>query len=53
MKRIKLVPADGGGEIEVMEPRAAFLISNGWREPGAAPAPKRQPKSNLKPSEEK
>ena len=49
--RIKLIPANGGEEIEVTEHRAEFLISRGWREAGK-PAPKRQSKSTPKPSED-
>lgn len=50
--RIKLVPAEGGEEIEVWESRVEFLTSKGWRKAGP-PAPKRQPKSNPKVSEDK
>ena len=51
MKRMKLVSADGGSEIEVENHRVAFLKSIGWRE--AAQAAKAPPKPNPKAKENK
>jgi len=55
MKRVKLIPAEGGVSIEVWDSRAEFLKSKGWREEEGSESP--PPKSSRrvakpKPSEE-